>query len=182
MLAMRYFHVGVINGWVGPALLLAGQLCVLIAFPSLKRRLKDVSWYKRKEKVLSFLAMAFWLVFVSISFCKPLLVGTVWFVGGGFLFLLSFVALLLSVYCYAKAPLDEPADRGIYRITRNPIYLFYALALVGVCLATKSLLLFIVLFCFSLPVHFLIIEEESFCLRKYGELYWEYMNEVPRYL
>ena len=72
--------------------------------------------------------------------------------------------------------------KGIFAITRNPIYVFFGLWFIGTFLinGTMSFLVFAVLAIAVL--HWQILREEEFLKQRYGEAYERYRKKVPRYL
>jgi protein-S-isoprenylcysteine O-methyltransferase Ste14 len=74
------------------------------------------------------------------------------------------------------------ATKGIFTWTRNPMYLGGSLALLGVGIVF-ALDWVILLLLASLPlVHYgIILREERYLERKFGDEYLRYKTEVPRY-
>ncbi len=74
------------------------------------------------------------------------------------------------------------ATTGIYTSTRNPMYVGGSIVLLGIAIgcALDWVLLLLVL---SLPlVHFgIILREERYLERKFGDAYRRYKSKVPRY-
>lgn len=72
---------------------------------------------------------------------------------------------------------------GIYRWTRNPMYLGMALALFGVAVWQSNWFGFaaVVLFCAYLT-RFQIVPEERMLLKLFGEEYAAYLNQVRRWI
>ena len=72
---------------------------------------------------------------------------------------------------------------GIYRWTRNPMYLGMALALFGVAVWQANLFGFaaVLLFCAYLT-RFQIVPEERMLLKLFGEEFATYMNQVRRWI
>jgi len=72
---------------------------------------------------------------------------------------------------------------GIYQITRNPMYLGFAIALTGWCYWQENLAGFIWLPVFILYMNrFQIQTEEAFLEQKFGQQYREYCLKVRRWL
>ena len=72
---------------------------------------------------------------------------------------------------------------GIYRITRNPMYLGMALALAGAAMKVGSLGAWIPVPLFVAVIHYqFILKEEIFLTAIYGEEYLDYMKKVRRWL
>ena len=72
---------------------------------------------------------------------------------------------------------------GLYRFTRNPMYLGLALLLVAWCLFLGDLVAFIVLPLFVIAMNELQIKgEEHALLHKFGDDYAAYINRVRRWI
>ena len=76
---------------------------------------------------------------------------------------------------------------GIYRYSRNPMYVGGILFLLGLNLMGYSISLINIMF-MVLSILWIgctywnVLQEESFLLKKYGNVYREYMKRVPRYI
>ena len=73
-------------------------------------------------------------------------------------------------------------DTGIYRFTRNPMYVAYFVYFLGCVILTHSLILFLILMVFQISAHWIILSEERWCIRQFGDEYIKYMNKVRRYI
>lgn len=71
---------------------------------------------------------------------------------------------------------------GIYRISRNPMYVSYFICFLGMALLTRSWLLFGFVAVFQICAHWIILSEERWCLEKFGTAYEQYMKSVRRYI
>ncbi|BES64076.1 isoprenylcysteine carboxylmethyltransferase family protein [Gottschalkiaceae bacterium SANA] len=72
-------------------------------------------------------------------------------------------------------------DQGIYRRSRNPMYLGYVLAFLGTGLLIQAWFYWIFFIPFVLTLPAVIEAEEQWCLREYGASYQAYMAHVSRY-
>ncbi len=91
------------------------------------------------------------------------------------------LVLAIAVAGFARRNTQGFCDAGIYRYSRNPMYLGYVLAFLGTGLLIQAWFywLFFVPFVVTLPA--VIRAEEVWCLREYGRPYRQYMNQVRRY-
>jgi protein-S-isoprenylcysteine O-methyltransferase Ste14 len=71
---------------------------------------------------------------------------------------------------------------GVYRFSRNPMYVGYFLYFAGVGLATASWLYLLLALIEQIALGWIIRSEERWCLAQYGEPYRRYMQSVGRYL
>ena len=103
------------------------------------------------------------------------IVGFISFILGTFLY-------IISMYSFARPQSDGLNNKGLYRFSRNPMYVAFFLYFLGIALITESILYLIVVIIFQISVHYIILSEERACLSEFGTAYEEYMNEVNRYL
>jgi len=81
-----------------------------------------------------------------------------------------------------NTPLDRPATEGLYRISRNPIYLGAFLEFIGIGIACASWLFLLLIAILITLQHISVASEERWCLEKYGDAYREYMNRTPKWI
>ncbi len=72
--------------------------------------------------------------------------------------------------------------KGLYRFSRNPMYVAYFVYFLGCVILTHSLILFLILMVFQISAHWIILSEERWCIRQFGDEYIKYMNKVRRYI
>lgn len=84
------------------------------------------------------------------------------------------------------APWDPPTrfvSRGLYRISRNPIYVGAVLILIGEAIALASVVLVVYAVLMWWLFHFIVVLYEEPTLReKFGAAYEEYCRRVPRWI
>jgi protein-S-isoprenylcysteine O-methyltransferase Ste14 len=82
-----------------------------------------------------------------------------------------------------RRPTTRLVDHGIYRISRNPIYLSMMLLVVGIALAANSLVILICVLPAGSALCVLVIRrEERYLRRKFGDHYSDYMRRVRRWI
>lgn len=102
--------------------------------------------------------------------------------GTGLLLYLAGLALLAAAVRDFAAPAPGGMRRqGLYRFSRNPMYLAYFVFFVGCALLVQSPLLLAITAVFQLSAHWVILAEERWCIRQFGQDYIRYMAEVRRY-
>lgn len=76
----------------------------------------------------------------------------------------------------------EIVDDGPYSVTRNPLYLFSAIAAAGVGAQTGSLLVALAFFVLcAVAFQVVILREERYLAAMFGESYRDYVSRVPRF-
>lgn len=108
-------------------------------------------------------------------------VGSAWFYAGTAIFLLGMIGYIFTLWVYGRSPMDRPVTRGIYRISRHPMYVSHFTAWMGVAIALQSVVLALANTLLFALMHFSNQLEERECLKAYGEPYRQYMEQVPRY-
>jgi protein-S-isoprenylcysteine O-methyltransferase Ste14 len=138
------------------------------------------------SKTEKWLALSTHVVIMPLAFVYsiflPLKLGTAWLYVGLLIFVLALVMTLITTYNFANTPLDEPVTKGVYRISRHPIYLSGFVLYAGIGIAGAS---WVLLLCAVLWIAFFQIvvpAEERFLLEKYGNAYREYMDRTPRWI
>lgn len=71
---------------------------------------------------------------------------------------------------------------GIYRISRNSMYLAYFICFLGMCFLTQSLVLLGIVLIFQVSAHWIILAEERWCMERFKDEYIQYMKQVRRYI
>lgn len=137
---------------------------------------------QRKEKI------AYWVYQISVLFILIYLIflkvnaGTIWFYIGLFVYFLGLLMYILSVLNYANPDNNGLNENGLYRLSRNPMYVAYFFNFLGCGLLTRSILIIVALIFFQIASHWIIKSEERWCINQFGDDYKNYMNNVRRYL
>jgi len=148
-----------------------------------KRAPQFVPFNKKKEKMLALSTHAVIMPFTMIySIFLPLKIGTAWLYVGLPIVALALVMTIMTIISFATTPLDEPVTRGVYRVSRHPIYLSGFLLYVGIGIACASWVLLLCAVLWIVLWYIVVPSEERFVLEKYGNSYREYMNRTPRWL
>ena len=87
-----------------------------------------------------------------------------------------------TIFNAASTPIDKPVTRGIYRISRHPIYLSGFLMYTGIGIACASWVVLLGAVLWIVIWSILVPYEERFLIEKYGDSYREYLNETIRWI
>lgn len=121
-------------------------------------------------------------VFLYLCFLKVIVEGTVRFYVGVFLYLMGLALCAISIINFAAPSQEGLNQSGIYRFSRNPMYVSYFIYFAGCCLLTRSWVLTGIVAVFQISSHWIIISEERWCIERFGETYKTYMKRVRRYM
>lgn len=103
------------------------------------------------------------------------------FCAGALVYLAGMVLLTLSVIAFSTPAKNGFRQNGVYRFSRNPMYVSYYVVFWGGALLNQSLLLVILVLIFQISGHWLIRAEERWCLWQFGEPFQQYQKRVRRY-
>jgi protein-S-isoprenylcysteine O-methyltransferase Ste14 len=128
-----------------------------------------------------------WLV--PLNFLSPIPV-PVRLTLGPLLFLLGLVSAIFGKRAFDRIgtnvrptqPALRLADQGIFAHLRNPMYVGMGLAVIGVVIAFAFEWTLFALIVGALVMHFgVVLREERYLERKFGDDYRRYKQSVPRY-
>lgn len=131
--------------------------------------------------------IAFWVYLISNSLMLLSLLflkihfSSKYFFAGLISYILGTALYAISVIDYMKPRNNGINIDGFYKLSRNPIYVAYFIYMLGCTLLTSSLYMLILLLIFQTSVHWIILSEERWCIKRFGADYLSYMNRVRRY-
>ena len=101
--------------------------------------------------------------------------------------LVIYVAALLTLGSSWRVGAQEDKNgelvtRGVYAVSRNPIYVFFALYFTGTFLINGAFVFLIFTIMAILNLHHLTLSEEGFLLSTYGVAFKKYLRETGRYI
>jgi len=99
---------------------------------------------------------------------------------GVLIYCMGIVFLWLSVISFSKN--DGFVHEGIYRFSRNPMYIGYFFLFLGVGIMVASWLYLFLVIIYQISVHFLILSEERWCKQTFSDVYRTYMQSTRRYI
>lgn len=175
------FKIGFFNAWLGIVPIILSTIIIFVPNKEAFKRGADMSSYTKKEKSTALVSTGIFYAILLYSVVVPLKTGTAWFYLGSIIYLFGIVPYIIGMSNFANAPLDEPVVKGVYKISRNPMYFFSAVTICGLAIAGASWLILFFICLYVILNHFIILSEEKFCSGKYGESYLQYAQSVPRY-
>ena len=177
-----FSKVHIFNAWILAIPVWLTGLIIAYTNPKGRKRAADMSWYRPIDKFVSFTGMFLMITFMILSVFIQLDLSSYWFFIGLPFVLFGFYMHIAAKLSYGNAESDDAVTRGVYRFSRNPMYVSISLILLGTVIASRSIILAILWFVTAVFTHLLIVGEERYCVKTYGESYRDYMKRVPRYL
>jgi len=172
---------------------------VLTRVLMLRRRGTEAFYFGNLDKkdflIPPFVLFYFYLVFAN-AFNLPTVSQQVFFHSGtiawiGVLFCLAGLVLLLcSLISFGQSfrvgidteKPDKLITSGVFAYTRNPIYVAFALILLGQFLIFPNWILLLYIAAGTWLFHRQVLREEEYLKKHYGKEYLEYINRVRRYI
>jgi protein-S-isoprenylcysteine O-methyltransferase Ste14 len=146
-----------------------------------RQRLYDRKGWSKQQQTLSAVGVPFALAAFILIMFSPLKVGRPIFLVGLSIYLLALFAFLRSLVDFRNTPVGKPVTEGMYKWSRNPQWVSFAILAISMCLMVGSWSAIGLLSVRIVLNHFRILGEENACIKAYGESYREYMCKVPRY-
>lgn len=181
MSATPAFEIGVWNTWIFIFPFLLVTYGISFALVSKKSALFSWPKYSNRQRLLLVFFMTVALASWIYSIFLPLELDTAWFYTGLPVFLIGMLFATLSTVTFARTSPDRPNTTGVYRISRNPMYLGILLAYIGIGLAAASwLYLLLAVIYLVVQIILLVPPEENLCLERFGDEYRKYLERTPR--
>jgi protein-S-isoprenylcysteine O-methyltransferase Ste14 len=182
---MPEFELGLWNAWI----FVVSFLLVLTGWEILNRlggqkgssRPNKPPFDESENRLYGISQLIFWAS-VIYSFFLPLKLGTAWFYVGLLVYLFGLIFTIVAGTNLDNTPMDKPATEGLFRISRNPVYLGTFLMFIGIGIACASWLFLLLIAVFIVLYDILIAPEERWGLDKYGTVYREYLNRTPKWI
>lgn len=137
---------------------------------------------KRNEQIayivyqLATLGLAVTSLFLSIKSD-----GSVCFYLGLLSYILGLILCAVTMVHFAFPDQAGFNQKGVYKFSRNPIYLSYFVILIGMSLLAQSLIFGLLTLIFQVSGHWIILSEERWCRKQFGQAYDRYRKAVRRY-
>lgn len=181
------FEIGVWNAWI-----LQVIFFIFMSIPELftskeakvstKRATESIPLSKTHKR----LALSTHIIIMPLSFIYcvflPLKLGTAWLYVGLLIFALALIMTIITSINFATTPPNEPVTKGIYRISRHPIYLGAFLFYLGIGIASASWPLLLFALAWIIIWNIVVPEEEQILTQKYGDSYRDYLKRTQRWI
>jgi protein-S-isoprenylcysteine O-methyltransferase Ste14 len=187
MFLMPEFELGLWNAWIFMVyvvfsnflpFVLAGKV---IDKDVLKKLGADLPRSGNEKILLNIYSVLFFAI-VAYSVFLPLELGTVWFYVGLIIYVVGVIIETVAMLNFFTTTVDKPVNKGIYRFSRNPMYFGMFLIFLGTSIACVSPIFLLLTATFIILSHIVVVYEERYCTKKYGDSYQIYLNRIPRWI
>jgi protein-S-isoprenylcysteine O-methyltransferase Ste14 len=178
------FKIGIGNAWIFMSVFILQMLPMLFAGKHVweKSHVPTELRRNRLEKNIVIINNFIWLLAIVYSIFLPLRPGTAWFFIGFSLFIIGFILMIIATSNFITTATNKLITKGAYKFSRNPMYLATLFICMGAGIAAASWLFIFLSIIMAFCFHREIFIEERYCLDKYGNVYREYLNSVPRWI
>jgi protein-S-isoprenylcysteine O-methyltransferase Ste14 len=112
----------------------------------------------------------------------PLQLGTAWLYSGLLIFSFGVVFTIVAVLNFATSPRDKVITKGLYGVSRNPMYIGLLIMQIGLGITCSSWLYLLLTLVLMILLNANLSAEERYCLYRYGDVYREYTSKTPRWI
>jgi protein-S-isoprenylcysteine O-methyltransferase Ste14 len=177
------FEPGILNAWIFMSVFIIQMVVMMLADEQVRKRSHVPGEAKRdkSEKYISILANLVWLLTLVYSVFLPFKTGTMWFYAGIFVFSLGLIMLAIATYNFITTRSDLLITKGVYKISRHPMYLATLFICLGSGIASGSLIFIFLSLIMAFCFHKEALVEEKYCLKQYGNSYLQYISNVSRW-
>jgi len=135
-----------------------------------------------KEKLAYWVYQITTLLLMIVSFFEESkLNDIISFIGLG-IYVIGMILYTISIVQFARPNKNGLNTNKLYKISRNPMYVAFFLYFLGCSMLLNSWLFLSILVIFQISVHYLVLSEERWCIKEFGEEYKNYMKKVRRYI
>ncbi len=180
---LPHFTISINNAFWFSLLFWISNLIILKIYPShyKDRVLKMPKFNGGSQKIIGAFNFFLFQGLIIVVLFMPIQINSFYFVIGLGLFILSFAAYIVSLVNYATNRPDKPVTEGIYKLSRNPQQISAIFMWIGIGFMTNCSLIIVICIFQFVTAYPTFKAQETFCLKKYGEDYRDYMKRTPRY-
>ena len=176
------FKIGIWNAWIFMSVFLLQMIAMVLINKRVFERSHIPSEVNRNilDKNASIVGNIVWLLAMVYSVFLPLQLGTLLLYVGLAVFIVGLIFITIATYNFITTPVDQLITKGVYKISRHPMYFATFLICIGSGIATKSLPFSFLSIIMALCFYHEASIEEKYCLNKYGSVYQEYKKKTPK--
>jgi len=112
----------------------------------------------------------------------PLQPVAIWLFSGLLIYLFGLIFNIVAVLNFATSPKNKVITKGLYSVSRNPMYVGMLLTQIGLGIACSSWLYLLLTAVLMILLNANSSAEKRYCLYIYGDDYRKYMNRTPRWI
>jgi len=176
------FEIGLWNAWILVIpMLIIFFFDVRVTAARESGKSGDFQLTRTENRIVNAVFLPMVVSFVYAVFL-PLQLGTTWLISGLLVFTFGIVFTIVAVLNFATSHMDKVITKGLYRFSRNPMYVGLLLLQIGLGIACASWVYLLLTVVLMILLNANSSAEERYCLYRYGDDYRKYMNRTPRWI
>jgi len=136
----------------------------------------------RKENTIIYAILLIMFISFVYAVFLPLQLGAIWLFSGLLIYLFGVVFNVVAVLNFATSPKDKVIAKGLYGVSRNPMYVGIVITQIGLGIACSSWLYLLLTAVLIILFNANSSAEERYCLYMYEDDYRKYMRRTPRWI
>jgi len=182
MALMPAFEIGVWNAWIFIVpMLIISFFDMKVTAARESGQSGDFQLTRKEKGIINAVLLSMVVSFIYAVFL-PLRLGATWLYSGLVIYLFGMAFSIVAVVNFATSPKDKVITKGLYSISRNPMYIGLILMQVGLGIICSSWLYLVLTLVLLILLNENLSAEERYCLYRYGDSYREYMKKTPRWI
>lgn len=183
------FEIGLFNAWILVLYIIAYNV---VPYYLSRKRMIDKEVVKKvghpdiekskTQRNLGIILMVLFYVLIIYSIFLPIMLNSTWFLIGMIIYFIGFFIGTIAMYYFLKTPPENLVTNGIYKYSRNPMYLSIILLYTGIAIVCLSWFFLLLTIIFTTLTYFLILYEEEYCIKKYTNKFNDYFSKTPRWI
>jgi len=131
------FELGIWNAWIFIIPLIIYWFAG-VKFLFSKRMPESTPLKRRKDRIISNILVIVMFFSFFYSVFVQLKIETIWLIIGLFVYLVGMVLINLTMINFATTSIDIPVTKGVYRYSRNPMFIGFFFVYAGISIACIS--------------------------------------------
>ena len=176
------FEIGIWNGWILVIpMLITFFFDMRVTAARESGQSGDFQLSTKEKRIINAIFLPLIVSLVYTVFL-PLQLETVWLYSGLVIFSFGVVFTIVAILNFATSPRDKVITKGLYGVSRNPMYIGLLIMQIGLGITCSSWLYLLLTLVLMILLNANLSAEERYCLHIYRNEYRKYMNKTPRWI
>jgi protein-S-isoprenylcysteine O-methyltransferase Ste14 len=134
------FKIGLWNAWIFMSIFIIQMVIIMFADKRIrgKSHLSREVTRNRLERYAGILGNILWLLALGYSVVLPFKLGSPWFYIGLSVFIIGLIVMITATINFMATPVESLITKGVYQISRHPMYLATFIICFGTGIAAAS--------------------------------------------
>lgn len=173
-------RIGLWNAWIFMSVFIFQMIVMFLQRQTSKSHVPIKAKRNKLERTIAYIANLIWFIALIYSIFLPFHVKSPWFIVGLVIFIIGLIFLIRASFDFLTTPKDKLINKGIYRISRHPMYLATFFICMGAGISTLSCIFLFLSIIMAICFYQESLIEERYCLEIFADEYKEYMSKTRR--